>query len=266
MELNNSNYFSKQAEKEYLGSTSFKRWIKCESKALAIYKGDYKEPINDAFLLGSYVHSWNEGKLEEFKINHPELFSSRGVTKGQLKNEYKIADKMIEILEHDDLVQKFRNGSEFEKIFVGKIDGVNFKICADIINLKHGYFADLKTTADLNKTYYNKNMRRHETFIQYYDYYLQLALYHEIIKQNTGLSLEPYIIAVDKTSIPDHVIIDMGKSFIEEKIDFIKYNLDRIEGLKEGIYDPEPCGHCDYCKQHKKAKIITLQEYEDRLL
>lgn len=268
MELNRKNYFSPEAEKLYLGSSSFKAWDMfhsggCEAREVAKRNGTWQEDDNDAFLLGSYVHSWNEGEVPEFLAEHPEMFSSRGASKGQLLAKYALGDKMIETLKNDELVQKFRDGAEKERIFTGQIDGVDFKIQVDILNIERGYFADIKTTKNLSETYYNASAKKRESFIEKYDYFTQIAIYAEILRQNLNMDsyLEPYLLVVDKQQTPDHAIIDMGTSWIPEKLEEIKSRLPHIVAVRNGEVDPIGCGKCDYCRSIKKAKIVTFDEY-----
>lgn len=272
MELNRINYFSKEAELAFMGSSSFKAWDMlhddgCEARELAKRNGEWEDAEKDAFILGSYVHAWSSGDLQEFIAEHPEMFSTRGATKGCLKKEFAKGDVMIEVLRNDPLVQKFRQEADKEKIFIGQIAGVDFKIQVDILNVEMGYFADIKTTKNLSESYWNEHTKRRETFIDKYDYYTQIAIYAEILRQNLGMTtyLEPYLIIVDKQEVPDHAIIDMGTSFIEEKLEEIKGRLPRIMAVRNGAEEAIGCGKCDYCRSKKKAKIITLNQYAESL-
>ena len=272
MELNRKNYFSKEAELLYMGSSSFKAWDilhtdGCEARELAKRNDEWQGEENDAFLLGSYVHSWNEEAIPEFLAEHPEMFSSRGATKGQLLAKYALGDKMIETLRNDEKVQQFREGAEKEKIFTGEIAGVPFKVQVDILNIEKGYFADIKTTKNLSESYYNASEKRRESFIEKYDYFTQIAIYAEILRQNlnTNTYLEPYLIVVDKQSTPDHEIIDMGTNWIPEKLEEIKGRLPRIMAVRNGAEEPIGCGKCDYCRSKKKAKIMTFRDYAESL-
>lgn len=272
MELNRNNYFSKEAEAAYMGSSSFKAWDilhgGCEAKELAKRNGEWEDAENDAFLLGSYVHAWSEGNLQDFIVENPSLFTK----KGTLYEKYAVGDKMIEVLRNDPLVERFREGAEKEKIFTGEIAGVPFKIQVDILNLEKGYFADIKTTKDISETYYNQETKKRETFIDKYDYFAQMAIYSEILRQNIesgklGMNSDevyphPYIIVVDKRKdAPDHEVIDMGTEWIQEKLEEIKGRLPRIMAVRNGAEEPIGCGKCDYCRSKKKAKIITMAEY-----
>lgn len=264
MELNRKNYFSKEAEAIYLGSTSFKNWDifheGCEAKQLAISKGEWQEKENPAFLLGNYVHSWSSGDLQDFLVEHPEMFKKDG----SLYAKYSLGDEMINCLKNDPLVEKFRQGDK-EKIFVGKIDNVDFKIQVDILNIDKGYFADIKTTKNLNETYWVDGKK--VSFIEKYDYKLQFAIYAEILRQNLNMEegkyLRPYILAVDKQDVPDHAIIDMGTDFIESKLAEIKTKLPRIIAVRNGDIQPYSCGKCEYCRSIKKVdRPISIGEYE----
>lgn len=270
MKLNRDNYFSKEAELKYMGSSSFKAFDifhgGCEAKQIAKREGRWEDKENPAFLLGSYVHSWSSGDLQKFMSEHPQLFKKDGT----LLKKYALGDEMINILKNDPLVQKFREGASFEQIFTGKIAGVDFKIQVDILNLDKGYFVDLKTTKNLSETYWSTTKRGKESFIDKYDYYCQIAIYAEILRQSLGMAegeyLEPYIIPVDKRKdVPDHAIIDMGTSFIKDKLEEIKTKLPHIVAVREGREEPIACGKCDYCRSIKKAKIITIGEYRESL-
>ncbi|MBZ9633162.1 PD-(D/E)XK nuclease-like domain-containing protein [Clostridium sp. FP1] len=265
MELTRQNYFSREAENLYMGSSSFKAWDilhgGCEAKQVAIKKGEWIEKENPAFLLGSYVHAWSSGDLQEFMSTTPQLFKKNS---SELLAKYALGDEMINVLRNDPLVEKIREGAK-EQIFTGAIAGVDFKIQVDILNLEKGYFADIKTTKNLQESYWNKEIRGQETFINKYDYYTQIAIYAEILKQNIGLVdyLEPYLIVVDKQEVPDHEVIYMGKNFISDKLAEIENRLSHITEVRKGLIEPMYCGKCDYCRSVKKIiKPISLSEYE----
>ena len=268
MELNRKNYFSKEAETIYMGSSSFKAWDifhsgGCEARELAKRNDEWQEEEKDAFLLGSYVHAWNEGALPEFIAEHPEMFKKNG----EIYAKYALGDVMINTLKNDPLVERFREGAEKERIFTGQIGGVDFKIQVDILNIERGYFADIKTTKNLSESYYNDSKKQRESFIDKYDYKAQIAIYAEILRQNLNMNtyLEPYLIVVDKQSTPDHEIIDMKTDFIEEKLEEIKARLPRIMAVRNGVDEPIGCGKCDYCRSKKKAELITYNQYLDQL-
>lgn len=74
MAVTKENYFALETGKEYMSVSLFKSFIKCEAKTIAELNGEWEEENKDAFLLGSYVHAWSEGALEEFKRASRNVF------------------------------------------------------------------------------------------------------------------------------------------------------------------------------------------------
>jgi hypothetical protein len=279
MELNRKNYFSPEAEKLYLGSSSFKAWDKyhkaaevfgrevgggCEAREFAKRNGEWQDKEKTAFLVGNYVHAWSssEDDFKEFCQEHSSVIYK---PKGGMYADFVKADIMINCLKNDKAIEKMREG-EKEQIFTGVIAGVDFKIQVDILNLAKGYFADIKTTENIRKKSWNSETKEYECFIQKYDYPLQFAIYAEILRQNLKMDdyLDCYILAVDKQEIPDHEIIYMDvDGFIKEKLEEIELKLPHIMAVINGEIEPERCGKCDYCRSTKK--IITPIHYLDLL-
>ncbi|MBU2701107.1 hypothetical protein Ga0466249_002218 [Sporomusaceae bacterium BoRhaA] len=255
MELNRKNYFSPEAEKLYLGSTSFKNFDKyhaggCEAREVAKREGEWTDKVNPAFLLGNYLHSWSSGDLQEFIANTPELFKKDGT----LLKQYAVGDTMINVFKNDLAMAQMREGQK-EQIFTGEIANVPFKIQVDILNIEKGYFADIKTTKNIHEMYWNNETRERETFIEKYDYPLQFAIYAEILRQNLKMDkyLDCYILAVDKQEVPDHEIIYMDvDGFIKEKLEEVESKLPHIVAVRNGEIEPERCEECDYCRSTKK--------------
>ena len=51
MLLNDDNYYSFEADKEYFSVSLYKLFKQCEAKAVAKVKGEYRQSNNDAFHL-----------------------------------------------------------------------------------------------------------------------------------------------------------------------------------------------------------------------
>lgn len=255
MEINKDNYFSLEADREYFSVSQFKAFRQCEAKTMAKLNGMWSDGTNDAFTLGSYVHLWSEGgNLGEFRMQHPEMFKKDG----DLKANFKVAEKMIKTLADDPLVERVRDGQK-EVIFTGELYGAKWKIMIDIYNPGNKYFADLKTTRSIQMKYWNEDLRVKQNFIEYYDYLLQMAVYAEIERQNRGGEdyLQPHIIAVSKEEIPDKAIILVGTEFIKDKLLEVEALLPHFIRVKNGLEVPTRCEHCDYCRSTKQvSKII----------
>ena len=75
MKLTNDNYFSKEANLEYMSVSQFKAFEKCEAAAFAEIKGEWKRPKTTSLLVGSYVDAYFEGTIDKFQKENPEIFT-----------------------------------------------------------------------------------------------------------------------------------------------------------------------------------------------
>ena len=82
MNLNEANYYGREANRSYMSVSSFKNFQKCEAAAFAEITGEYIPERGRAFLLGSYVDEALTGTEESFakfcEENASELFQKRG--------------------------------------------------------------------------------------------------------------------------------------------------------------------------------------------
>lgn len=261
MKLDKSNYFSLEADRYYMSVSQFKGFLTsyggCEARSMAQLDGEYERPGKDAFMEGHFVHAWNEGALEEFKEDNPELYSSRGSTKGQLKCNYRHCYKMIEVLENDPLVMKALAG-EKEVIMTTELFGIPWKIMIDSYQPENGIFADLKALSAIDDKWWNKEAQIYENFIDHYGYSVQMAVYAEVEKRvaNRKEWLLPHMVVVTKQDPPDHEIIYFDYDLIEQKLRFVQNHIDRVIKVKTGQEKPIRCEKCDYCRSTKRIKRI----------
>ena len=283
MELTKENYFSPEAEAIYMGSSSFKAWDNqhkgfeifgnfveggCEAREVAVLAGEYEKPDKKAFLIGSYVDAWFEGpeSFQEFcNENHDKIYKKRG---GGVYADFERADKMIEVLRNSELIQDMRN-CDRQVILTGEIAGQKIKVAYDLIDHNRKYFADLKTTDKIDATKYVNG--KWVTFIDAFDYELQLAIYSEVLFQNYGEYYDMYIIVVDKKLNPDHEVIYMGnqsheESFVHMKLEEIDCKMPHIQDVRAGKVEPVGCGKCAYCMSNKKLdKPVSYADFKERL-
>ncbi|WP_334806051.1 PD-(D/E)XK nuclease-like domain-containing protein, partial [Lacticaseibacillus paracasei] len=148
MTVNKDNYYSLDTSFKYQSASWFKKFLTCEAEAMAELQGKWT-PRGDptALLVGNYLHSYFESKQahESFIKGHPEMFSTRGSSKGQLKAPYKQADAMIATLEADENFQRLYQG-EKEEILTGDLYGVEWMGKLDCFDSTKSFFLDLKTT------------------------------------------------------------------------------------------------------------------------
>lgn len=237
-----------------MSATWFKKFIACESEALAELNGEW-QPDEDqtALLVGNDLHSYFESKAshEQFLDAHKDvMISTRGKTKGQLKKDYKVADSMINALDSDVNFRKLYKGAK-ETIVTGQIGGVDWMGKLDCLNLKNGYFVDLKTTQELHKKFWDEDTRRWVPFVYKYDYPLQMAVYQELVRQQYGIETVPYIVAVTKETPPDKAIISIKQDYLDDAMWRIKDQQPHIEEVIKGDEEPTACGHCAYCRSRK---------------
>lgn len=255
LKLTKDNYFSLEANQQYFSVSQYKSFLKCEAATIAELKGDYERTKSDSLLLGSYVHSWLDGTIEEFKKENSNLFSTRGSTKGQLKAQYQNANEMIRILEEDPFCMMALQGDK-EVIFTGELFGVPWKIRIDVYNPKFNRFTDLKTVKKIREKYWVEGVGWC-SFVEAYQYTTQMAVYSEIEYQNRGGDwLENYIVAVSKEPIPDKEIIMIDRERLDEEIHEMSGVMERLIEVKSGHIEPKRCEKCDYCKRTKKIKSV----------
>ncbi len=256
MNLTENNYYSEEANQLYLSSSQYKDFIGCpaacgcEARAIATLKGEYVPEKTTSMMMGSYVDAYFSGTVEEFKKNNPEIFTKQGM----LKSEYKRADEAIARVERDSLFIAHLKGEQ-QKIMTGKIFDTGFKIKMD------SYFADklivdLKFVEDIHKRNWVKN-EGFMDFIRFWNYDGQLAIYQEIVRQNTGKKLPCVIACMDKTKNTDFALVSIDQYLMDDYLNSMEYNLKVIQKLKQGKIKPIRCGKCDYCKSTKVLKGYT---------
>jgi hypothetical protein len=256
LKLTNDNYFSPEADKQYMSVSQYKSFLKCESAALAKIQGKYVEPKSEALLLGSYVHAWSDGTMEQFKQENPEIFSSRGASKGELKSQYQNANEMIKVLENDPFCMMALEG-EKEVIMTGELFHVPWKIKIDAYHPTLGRFADLKTVKAIREKVWHED-HGYCSFVEAYGYITQMAIYSEIERQNRGGTrwLESYIVAVSKESVPDKAVITIDHERLAYELEEIGSKIERIKGLKIGEVEPKRCEKCEHCRRTKKVTSV----------
>lgn len=238
MNLTNENYFSPEASMHYFGVSQLKSFHQCEARALAECKGEYKGKNTLALIRGSYVDAYFEGTLPEFASQHQEIFKKDG----SLKADFVHANDIIERIQHDPLFMEFMSG-EKQVIKTGEIDGFPFKIKIDSYH-PGSMIVDLKIMRSFERI-------AGRSFIDYWDYFLQGAVYKEV----EGNNLPFYLAAATSEDEPDLAIIKLEEADMRESLDRVRKQLPRWAAIKRGEIEPERCECCDYCKRTKVLKV-----------
>lgn len=237
----------------------------CEARAMATLDGDFKQETTTAMLIGSIIDAlWEGATAEDLVDRFPDCVSKTGSTKGQLKLEFRNAIRLYERTARDEMFSKYMSG-EHQTIMTGKIEGLPFKIKMDSYHPGVA-IVDLKTTQNSHPMYryYDKMTGRRLPFYLWWSYDTQLAIYREIVRQNTGDTLPCFIAAIDKNSHPRPEIIQLDDALLDDAIEEVRCNCKKIIMLKNKEIDPIRCesDDCDYCRDTYVCKGITSSEFE----
>lgn len=250
MELTQSNYHSLDADREYFSVSQFKNMMECSAREIARLNGSYTRPDSTALIVGSYTHSAFESDEahEAFKADFSHVIFN---TRGKPYSDYETADRMIEAVKNDDFCM-FALAGEKEQIFTGELHGHQWKIKVDSINHDRLTFTDLKTTQALNKRYWSDKYNRYVTFVEAFDYVLQVAIYQKVLETVTGKTYKPYIVAVTKENPCDKAVLHFDDTRFIYELDLMEFEIEKFAAMKKGELSPERCEKCDYCKSTKK--------------
>lgn len=271
IELTEENYYAKDTSWHYMSVSLFKDFMQCEAAALAKLKDEWQPERSPVpLLVGNYVHSYFESEESHQKFvdaNSKEMISSRGKTKGQLKADFKVADAMINALKDETVFKALYEPGQKEVIVTGDIYGYKWKGKIDSLNLDQLYFCDLKTVDDIHKKHWSSAYNKYDNFIADRGYFMQMAVYIELIKQTFGVSCQPFIFAVSKQTPPDKEAIDFNGDqdaiYMEDAMRMIEENQEHIQRVMSGEEAPTHCNHCEYCRLTKKIELpIHASEIE----
>lgn len=257
MKLTSTNYFNKDANKQYWSVSAFKAFDKCEASGLAQVRGQYEREETDALLIGSYVDAYFTGDFDDFyHKNEDKIYTKRGTRRAPIDT----ADKCINAVESQSLMLDFLDG-EKQVIRTGNLFGVDWKIKMDVFNGER--IVDLKCVKDFEPIH--KEGFGRLSWIEYWGYDIQGAIYQKI-EQISSQRAEPlpfFIVAVTKEKVPDIAIIRLPQHVLDTALKIVESKIDRFDLVKNGEIEPNRCGKCEWCKS---TKILTEPEiYESEV-
>ena len=253
MVLTAENYYSKEANEKYMSVSQYKDFagtygkMACEFSAIEKLEERCAQKKTTPLLVGSYVDSYFEGTLEEFKKANPEIFTQ----KGELKANYKQAERIIARMERDPLFMQYMSG-EKQVIMTGELFGAEWKIKIDSF-VRGIAITDLKVMASITKLEWVKDIG-YLDFVRYWGYDIQGAIYQEIVYQNTGERPPFYIAAGTKEEEPNIEVIHVTQNYLDEAKHMVEMNMPRILRVKNGEAEPDRCEMCDCCRHTKVLK------------
>lgn len=235
----------------HMSVSRYKRLVRCELAGMQ----DFGEP-SEAMMVGSYVDAYISGDLEKFKLDHPEIISSRGPTKGKLKVAFQKADEICEFIDNDPVFQDFMSG-EKQTVMTGEIAGVPFKAKLDIYS-KGIAINDLKVMRTITDSRGN-----YIDFITSWGYDIQMAVYQELAFQNTGERLPVFICVVTKESPINSAIIQIDQGTLDATLEGVKQNVGRLYEVLQGKDFARGCGKCKACISNRRiTPIISLEDLQ----
>lgn len=256
MELTQQNYYSPEANMEYMSASQFKDFMKCEVDGLARAKGEYQEEPTKALLVGSYVDAYFSGEMEQFKLENPQIFKKDGT----LLKDFDKANEIIATIKNDKMLMKYLNGKH-QVIMTGTISGVKFKIKVD--SLLEDYIVDQKIMSSIRElVWIEKDGKNIKTdFVEAYGYDIQGAIYQEIVRQNIGKRL-PFVLAVTtKEENPDKALIEIDQEYLDKALELVEKLCARYDAIKQGFVKPIGCHCCPSCR--KDVKVTKILSYKD---
>lgn len=250
MVLNQENYYSKEADMEYMSVSQWKLFNECEAKALAIIEGREDATYKDSFLEGQLFEAIVTGGKELFISKHPELISTRGATAGQLKSEFKKVITSAEKFNEQNFFKNIIQKCDKQVILTGEICDVKVKCALDLFDKETNSIYDIKCMKDFKETW-DKSEKCYKPWYYTYNYVLQLAVYRELVRQNFGEPKEIGLLAATKEEVPDIQALSFDSYLLDLELEDFKNNVERYDKIKKGIEEPVACTLCSYCKEHK---------------
>lgn len=255
IKLTKNNYYSAEANWEYMSASFVKEMMSCEARAIAEMRGEWERPQITALMVGSFVDAAFDGpKTFQYWLDeNSACLVKRG---GGLKAEYARAAEMVDRAKQDAVFMEFMRGQK-QKILTGSIDGIPFKCKLDVYR-KGERIVDLKTTKDMQPMY--KPGEGRLSFADYWLWPLQMAIYQYI----EGNHLPCYLAVITKEDPPDIAVIQVEQEKMDAEIDFLRSKLPRYNAVKMGLIEPDRCENCAYCRATRKLDgVRLLSEFEE---
>jgi len=271
--LTEENYHSTNSNIRYFSASQIKQFYSCEARALALAYGTWVPEESTSLLVGSYVDAWFSAKRhfdgpgeisgpefgEFMQKNGKKILNSRT---GELKSEFKLAEQMIKRAESDEVFMEYMKGNR-QVIMTAEIFGAPFKVKFDVLRdhyrTNDKRIVDLKTVRDFKPLYREGEGRM--SFVEYWRYDLQLAIYQEVYYRNKGIRIPVYLACITKESPPDIAVIHIPQEQLDMNMKLLEQDIERFRMVKAGVLEPTRCEGCAYCRATKRlTEPISLEQ------
>lgn len=271
LKLTEANYFSPEADMEYMSASQFKAFRRCEAAAMAALQGKWGRKDTLALRVGSYVDAYFSGELEQYREEHPEMFKKDGALKADFAHAHKVAER----LERDELARMLLSGKH-QIIKTGRINGVWYKTKSDslltatqveaicrrfpdvrkLVPFGGAMIVDLKYMRDF-KPIWDEELHERVSFAEFWGYDIQGAIYQAIDKRSAPF----VIIGATKEAVPDIDAFYIPDDDLAFSLSAVETLSPRYAAIKRGEIEPEGCGHCEYCRSVKK--LTGIKHYKE---
>jgi len=265
LKLNHDNYFSIEANLEYMSASQIKAFETCEASALEEVKTGM-ESEREAFKEGKFFEASICGREDLFIMQNPDMVSSRGTTKGDLKANFKKVVGSIDEFKRHKIFMDIIDRCQQQVIVTGIIPctrndmtiDIPFKGAIDFLDMETLDFYDSKCMKDFNNVWSQADNMKIKWYFAY-RYQYQCAIYRELILQTFGREAgKAHIMATTKEDIPDSTFFYFSKEILDNAIEIIEYDAPKYQQIKQGQIEPTRCEKCEYCR---RTRIIT-EPYE----
>lgn len=254
MILTEDNYYSQEANKHYMSVSQYKEFMRCEAAAMAQINGEWTKPKTTALLVGSYIDSWFEGTLDQFRIQNPEVFKRDGT----LKADFQQAEDIIQFVQKDAMFMEYMAGKK-QIILTRELFGAPWKIKID--SYHKDKIVDLKIMRSMERV-------MGKSFVEHWGYDLQMAIYAAV----EGSDLDTYLAVATKQIPPDKEIIRIPRWRRDDLLGEVEKNMPHIIAVKSGQMYAQRCGVCEYCRATKQIEkpvdfeLVGLSASERRIV
>lgn len=256
-ELTTENYYTPEADQNFLSCSQFESFLTCEAAAMAKIQGRYIPKKSEAFTVGNYFHTAFESPEahEQFVEENKEAIFQKN---GKLRAAFVKADEMIRVAMNDKAIKRIVDmPGENEKIMHGKLFGnYPWRIRLDkYIEEPVRMIIDWKTVANVHEQMWSEEEKARVSFVRNFRYLFRAAVYLEIEKQWTGQEQDPLfrLVCISKQDPPDKEMVDLNnRQELDLELEKVKDKIWDIQAIREGRKAPRRCGRCAYCRATKQ--------------
>lgn len=283
-DLNKDNYYD---VKDVLSASTIKSFESCEAAALAAYMGDYARPATTALLVGGYIDAAldSDEELERFCTSHPEIINSRT---GQPKADFARSAEIVDRCKDDALFRALTYdvpSAGHQYIVLGHIGATAsgepipckgkldfllmpeyltrlaemFPAWADYFQscaAQGGLIVDLKSAASTDEQWSDDAGCR-IPWVQAWHYDRQLAIYRELYRQMTGLTLPVMVLVCTKEPATSLLPLSIDSGTLDEGLAEAQALAPRVWHLMQtDSPDPHRCEKCAYCRMSRRLDTM----------